>query len=354
MDQDALVARMADATLAFLETLTMYVGERLGLYRALAEGGPATPREVAQRTGTHERYVREWLEQQAACGLVEVEDPADDASARRYRLPPAHADVLVDRESLRFQAARPMSLVAVARRLPALLEAFRTGGGVVGLDDEEGRTAQAELGRASFLQLLGATWLAAIPDVHARLSDDPPARVADFGCGGGWSSIALARAYPRVRVVGFDVDASSIALARSNAVESGVSDRVTFEVKDAGDPELAGRYDLVMAFETLHDMPRPVEALRTMRRLAGDAGAVVVADEKVAETFEAPADPVTRLNYGWSVLACLPSGMTGEAAAGTGAVMRPATLEAYARQAGFAAVEVLPVPHDAWRFYRLR
>jgi hypothetical protein len=101
-------------------------------------------------------------------------------------------------------------------------------------------------------------------------------------------------------------------------------------------------------------MPRPVEALRTMRRLAGEAGAIVVADEKVAETFEAPADPLTRLNYGWSVLACLPSGMSGARAAGTGAVMRPARLREYARQAGFAAVEVLPVPHDTWRFYRLR
>ena len=354
MEKDALVARISDSTVAFFEMLTLYVGERLGLYRALAEGEPATPRALATRTRTHERYVREWLEQQAACGLLEVERPSDDPNARSYRLPAAHAEVLVDRESLCFQAARPMSLVAVARRLPALLEAFRAGSGIAGADDDEGRAAQAELGRASFLRLLGSAWLAAIPDVHARLSAAPPALVADVGCGGGWSSIALAQAYPRARVRGFDVDPPSIALARRHAVESGVSDRVTFEVRDAADEALSGAYDLVMAFETLHDMPRPVEALRTMRRLAGDGGAVVVADEKVAEAFEAPADPLTRLNYGWSVLACLPSGMSGEHPAGTGAVMRPATLRDYARQAGFVAVEVLPVPHDTWRFYRLR
>src|SRR5262249_57480012 len=128
------------------------------------------------------------------------------------------------------------------------------------------------VGRTGFLQVVGAAWVAAIPDVHARLSAGPPARVADLGCGGGWSSIALARAYPRARVSGFDSDAPSIALARRNAAESGVSDRVTFEVRDAADPELAGAYDLVMAVEALHDMPRPVEALPTMPRLAGEAG----------------------------------------------------------------------------------
>lgn len=352
MLRDALVARLSDATLAFLEVLTLYIGDRLGLYRALAEQGPATSAELAARTGTHERYVREWLEQQAASGLLEV-DAASDPLARRYRLPAGHAEVLVDRESLHYQAARPKSLLAVARRLPAVLEAFRTGGGVSG-EDDEGREAQAELGRVGFLRLLGTAWFPAIPDVHARLLAEPPARVADLGCGGGWSSIALARAYPKARVDGFDIDSASIALARRHAAEAGVSERVAFQVSDAADPGLEGRYDLVMAFETLHDMPRPVQALQSMRRLAGDAGAVIVADEKVAESLEAPADPLTRLNYGWSVLSCLPSGMVGEAPVGTGAVLRPSTLTGYARAAGFREVEVLPIEHDAWRFYRLR
>jgi SAM-dependent methyltransferase len=353
MERDALVARLSESTLAFLEMLTLYLGDRMGLYRAMADEGPATSSELAARTGTHERYVREWLEQQAACGLLEIDRAADDGSSRRYRLPPSHAEVLVDRESLYNLAARPKSLVAVVRRLPELLEAFRTGSGVSG-EDDEGREAQAELGRAAFLRLLGTAWLPAVPDVHARLGAEPPARVADLGCGGGWSSIALALAYPRVHVSGFDVDAPSIALARRNAAENGVADRVTFEPRDAADPSLEGAYDLVMAFEAIHDMPRPVEALEAMRRLAGDAGAVIVADEKVGEVFEAPADPVTRLNYGWSVLSCLASGMVGRAGAGTGAVMRPTTFEGYARRAGFRAVEVLPIAHDSWRFYRLR
>ena len=353
MDRDALVTRLSDSTLAFLEVLTLYIGDRLGLYVALAEAGPATSAELAARTGTHERYVREWLEQQAASGLLEVDFPEAEARARRFRLPPSHAEVLVDRESLHYQAARPKSLLAVARRLPAVLEAFRTGGGVEG-DDTEAREAQAELGRVRFLRLLGTAWLPAVPDVHARLLGEAGARVADLGCGGGWSAIALARAYRHARVDGFDVDAPSIALAQRNAAEAGVEDRVRFYARDAADPSLEGAYDLAMAFETLHDMPRPVEALATMRRLTGEAGAVIVADEKVNEAFQAPADANTRTGYGWSVLSCLSSAMVGPNPAGTGAVMRPSVFEGYARAAGFREVEVLPIEDDVWRFYRLR
>jgi 2-polyprenyl-3-methyl-5-hydroxy-6-metoxy-1,4-benzoquinol methylase len=353
MERDALVARLTDATLAFLDVLTLYIGDRLGLYAALAEGGPATSTELAARTGTHERYVREWLEQQTAGGLLEVEGLEAAPAARRYRLPAGHAEVLVDRESLHFQAARPKSLLAVARRLPAVLEAFRTGGGVQG-DDAEAREAQAELGRVRFLRLLGTAWLPALPDIHARLLAEPGARVADIGCGGGWSAIALARAYPLARVDGYDVDGPSIALAEKNALESQVADRVRFFVRDAADPLLAGTYDLAMAFETLHDMPQPVAALSTMRRLVGEKGAVLVADEKVKEAFEAPGDLNTRLGYGWSVLSCLSSAMAGENPAGTGAVMRPSLFERYAREAGFRAVEVLPIEDDQWRFFRLR
>jgi SAM-dependent methyltransferase/predicted transcriptional regulator len=353
MDREALVTRLSDSTLAFLELLTLYIGDRLGLYAALAEAGPATSTELAARTGTHERYVREWLEQQAASGLLEVDDPDAEPQARRFRIPAGNAEVLVDRESLHYQAARPKSLLAVARRLPAVLEAFRTGGGVQG-DDAEAREAQAELGRVRFLRLLGSAWLPAVPDVHARLLAEPGARVADLGCGGGWSAIALARAYPQTRVDGFDLDAPAIALAQRNAVEAGVEGRVRFFVRDAADPSLEGSYDLALAFETLHDMPRPVEALASMRRLVGERGAVIVADEKVNESFQAPADTNTRLGYGWSVLSCLSSAMAGENPAGTGAVMRPSVLGRYARAAGFREVEVLPIEDDLWRFYRLR
>lgn len=357
-DEEAarLAERLRQSTLGYFDILTLYVGQKLALYEALAEAGPLAAPALAERTGTHPRYVREWLEQQAVSGLLAVDDPSAAPEARRYHLPPGHARVLVDRDDPLWQGTRPHSLLPVARRVPALLDAFRAGGGVSPVDpddEEDARTAQATLGRVAYLSSMGE-WIAAMPDVEARLRREPPARVADLGCGAGWSAVALARFYPLARVDGYDLDPAAVAMARANAADFGVADRVRFEARDAGDPALAGAYDLAVVFEALHDMPRPIEALRTLRRLAGASGAVLVVDEKVEERFTAPAGDLERFNYGWSVLSCLASGMAGEQPAGTGAVMRPETLRGYAREAGFAAVEVLPVPHDAWSFYRLR
>jgi 2-polyprenyl-3-methyl-5-hydroxy-6-metoxy-1,4-benzoquinol methylase len=177
--------------------------------------------------------------------------------------------------------------------------------------------------------------------------------VADIGCGTGWSSISIARAYPGARVDGYDLDEPSIDLARANAEHAGVADRVTFHVRDASDPALEGRYDLATAFECIHDMGRPVEALRAMRRMVGEEGAVIVADERVPDSFHAPGDDTERLMYGWSVLFCLPTGLADEPSVGTGTVMRPAILRRYATEAGYQEVEVLPIENELWRFYRL-
>jgi 2-polyprenyl-3-methyl-5-hydroxy-6-metoxy-1,4-benzoquinol methylase len=203
-----------------------------------------------------------------------------------------------------------------------------------------------------FLNLLGSRWFPAITDVDRRLRSEPPARVADVGCGTGWSSIAIAKAYPLIKVDGLDLDEASIEDARRNGIASGVADRVTFEVRDASDPKLAGSYDLVTAFETIHDMSDPVGALKAMRALKKDGGAVMIADEKVAEEFTAPGDDLERFMYGWSAVHCLAVGM-GPQSAGTGTVMRPSRLREYAHEAGFAEVEILPIENQVWRFYRL-
>lgn len=239
--RDALVGRLFQAFLGTADLLTLYVGDRLGLYRGLADGRPSTASELAARTGTHERYVREWLEQQADTGILEVANPEAAPAARRYRLPPGHAEVLLDRASLSYLAFLGRFVAAVARPLPAVLEAFRTGAGVPWGDyGQDAREAQEEQNRPIFLNLLVAAWLPASPEVHARLQADPPARVADVACGAGWSSIAMARAYPRVQVDGFDTDEPTIAVARSNATEAGVADRVRFHVRDAADATLSG------------------------------------------------------------------------------------------------------------------
>ncbi len=352
--RDAFLDRVLESLAGTFNIFTIYIGERLGLYRALAEAGPLTALELASRTGTAERYVREWLEQQTVTEVLRVENPEAEPKARSFELPPGHAEVLVDRDSLDYLAPIARLAVGATRPLDAVLEAFRSGGGVpyadYGIDLREG---QADINRAAFLQLAGSEWIPAMGDVHTRFQADPAARVADFGCGAGWSSIGIAQAYPKVQVDGFDLDEASIDLARTNAAEAGLGDRVRFQVRDAGDPKLAGRYDLVAVFEAVHDMSQPVAALRTMRNLLGEGGVGLVVDERVGDSFTAEGNDVEWMMYGWSVLHCLPVGMAEQPSAGTGTVMRSDTLRGYATEAGFRSVSILPIENLFFRFYRL-
>jgi 2-polyprenyl-3-methyl-5-hydroxy-6-metoxy-1,4-benzoquinol methylase len=351
--RDALVGRLFESILGTMDLLNLYLGDRLGLYGALAGGRPATSAELAARAGIAQRYAREWLEQQAVTGILEVDDPGKGADERRYALPAGHDEVLLNQDSLSYAAYVGRFATALGQVMPRVLEAFRTGGGVnwaeYGPDAREG---QAEQNRPFFLQLLGSEWLPRVPEVHARLLADPPARVADIGCGAGWASIGLAKAYPKAVVDGFDMDEPALQLARGHAAEQGVADRVRFHLADVSDPSLAGRYDLVLGFEMLHDLARPVEALRVMRSLLADGGAVMIMDEKVAESFTAPGDELERLFYGFSTLCCLPAGLAEQPSAATGTVMRPSTLRRYALEAGFRDLEILPIEHDLFRFYR--
>jgi 2-polyprenyl-3-methyl-5-hydroxy-6-metoxy-1,4-benzoquinol methylase len=209
---------------------------------------------------------------------------------------------------------------------------------------------------AMFDELLGTEWLPALPDVDERLRSQPPARVADVACGTGRSTIAIARAYPEAQVDGIDLDEHSIEVAKGHlaAADPEVAERVGFAVRDAADPGIQARYDLVTVFEAIHDLSRPVEVLRAVRGLLGEGGTALVADERVADEFTAPGDDVERLMYGYSVLHCLPVGMAEQPSAATGTVMRTDTFRRYAEEAGFADVEVLPIENEFWRFYRLR
>jgi 2-polyprenyl-3-methyl-5-hydroxy-6-metoxy-1,4-benzoquinol methylase len=345
----ALVERLFRDAGAALELNSVYLGERLGLYRSLAEQGSATSVELADRTGTAERYIREWLEHQAVSGLVEVDDPKAAATERRYTLPPEYVPVLAQPDHADYHGYKGVELARAARMLPDLVEAYRTGDAPPPLPWEpEGR---ADPNRATYLNLLGTEWLPAIPEIDERLRADPPARVADFACGTGWSSIAMARAYPRITVQGVDLDAAAIAAGAAQAEAAGLADRVSFSVADAATQ--TGRFDLVTILEALHDMPRPVEALRTARQMLAPGGTVLVADERVEDEFTAPASEVERYHYGWSLMSCLPGAMGDPESAATGAVMRPDTLRRYADEAGFQETQVLPFQTEYWRFYRL-
>lgn len=334
------------------DLFSVYLGDELGLYRALAEKGPLTSSELAEAAGIHERYAREWLEEQAASELLELEPNGDE---RRFRLPEGYAEALLDASSLNYVAPLARGLAGAMRPLDSLLMAFRTGDGVPYADYGDNlHEAQAGFSRSLFENLLGKEWLPSVPELDERLKGDPPARVADVACGQGRSSIELARAYPKVQVDGIDSDPPSVERAQENLAGSGVEDRVAFHERDAADAGLQGRYDLVTIFEALHDMSYPVDVLRAARGLLADGGVVLIGDERTEEAFTAPAGEIERLYYGFSVFHCLPVGMVGAGAAGTGTVMRPDTVRRYAAEAGFASCEVLPIQNDFWRFYLLR
>lgn len=350
---EAFVGRLFEAALGTVDVLTVYIGDRLGLYGALRDGGPATPSELALRCSVNERYTREWLEQQAATGILTVDDIAAPDDARRYSLPEAHTPALTDPESSLSMAPLAKAFAACAIALPKILDAFRNGGGVSWADfGPDAIEAQGDFNRPWLLSSFGTEYLPLIPDVHQRLMADPPAHVADFACGVGWASVAIAAAYPKVIVHGFDLDESSIEIANTNAAERGLNDRITFEVRDIAESTPEGGYDLVVVIEAIHDLSRPVDALRSIHKVLAPGGCAIVADEKVADVFT-PGDELERLFYGFSVLLCLPTGMSEKPSAATGTVMRADTMRAYAAEAGFTDVETLDIPHDMLRFYRL-
>jgi SAM-dependent methyltransferase len=337
--------RVVASALGWVETMAQHLGLELGWYAALADDAH-TAASLAASTATNSRYAREWLEQQTVSGILTVDDAGAASEDRRYRLPPDHAEVLLDGASLSYSGPIATMFAASAARLPDIVSAYRTGGGVswerLGV---LARTSQAALNRPWFDTLAQHAWLS---EVLSR----PGARIADIGTGAGWSALALARAYPDARVTGVDIDDPSIAMARDNARNAGLDERVTFVRDDAARLTEYGPFDAAFAFESLHDMPDPVAVLAAMRQ-AAPSGAVIVMDEAVEERFAPHAGSLERLMYGYSLFVCLPDGMSQPDSAATGTVMRPAMLDEYARRAGFSGAEVLEEEFGFWRLYRL-
>ncbi len=340
------------ACLAAMELANVELGIRLGLYEALASGGPANAADLANRAGIAERYAREWLEQQAVAGVVTVDDTTKAPEHRRFELPNAHAHVLLDDDSE--ACMKPCAAVVpwLAKAIDIMVEEFRDGtGAAFGLFDLH--DLQAAFTRPVFINHLTQNWLPALPDVQAKLDAGGPVRIAEVGCGEGLAAVTIARAYPHVEVDGFDLDRASVEVAQRAAAAAGVSDRVRFEARDAADSTIEGDYDLVMAIEMLHDVPDPVGILRTMRTLAGDDGAVLVVDERTEDTFTVPTNEMERLFYSFSTMHCLAVSMQ-DGGAGTGTVIRAETVDRYATDAGFTTVEALGVEHPQFVLYRLR
>lgn len=339
--------RVFTAALGAVEIYSIHIGDRLGFYHSLADG-EKTSSDLAEVTGVGERYAREWLEQQATYGILEV-DLEGESSV--FTLPEATSQVLTDENNGLYLAPLARMLTTAGEKMSLLLDAYRSGDGVSWeMYGQDMRESQADMNRPFFQNEL-ADVFAGLGPVHDLLSR-PGARVADIGCGAGWSTLALAVAYPEASFRGFDVDDPSIAMALQNAIDSGLDDRVTFSSDDIATGVGGDEYDLVVAFECIHDLPRPIEVLKAVRDMVKDVGVVIIMDEAVAETFTGKGDDIEKLMYGFSLLVCLPDGLSSKPSAGTGTVMRPSTLGTYAKQAGFSGFR--PVAEAGFfRFYEL-
>lgn len=353
--RDALAERLFGAMVGGIELLSVDLGRRLGLYEAMHRAGPMTSADLADAAGVAERYAREWLEQQAAAGFVDLAEDGEDPQQRRFRLPAGHVPVLLEPEHPAFVLGAAPLLVGCARTLPAVEEAYRTGGGVSFEDfGDEIRHGLSMFNRPAFANDL-ASWFETMPDVVERLRAS--GSVLDAGCGTGFSTLAIARAFPQAEVVGMDLDAPSIREARAHAAAAGLAERVRFVAGDAARPdELPSpqqrQYDLVCVFEALHDMGDPVGALRSFRDRLTPGGVLLVADERVADKFAPPTEEVERMQYAFSVTHCLPATMHESTQTASGTVLRAPTVRSWATRAGYGSIAELPVENLFWRFYR--
>jgi 2-polyprenyl-3-methyl-5-hydroxy-6-metoxy-1,4-benzoquinol methylase len=337
---DQLSERLFGAALGALELFSVYLGTELGLYKTLERQGALTPDELAARAGIAPRYAHEWLEQQAVAGFLDHEDG-------RFALPAEHARVLTDADDVAHVAPFAHMLAGIGGVLGRVPEAYRSGGGVPYEDYGYAfRHGQGHINRPAFLHELPTTWLDALPDIRDRL--EAGGRVADIGCGQGFSTAAMAQRFPHASVEGYDADPASIRDAREHA-----GDVAAFVLGDATAVRDRGPYDLVLVLEALHDLPHPVQTLAAIRASLAADGAALIVDERVADTFSAPGDEVERMMYGWSVTHCLPTQMVEQPSAALGTVLRADTVRELAAAAGFTAVDVLPVENDFFRLYRL-
>jgi 2-polyprenyl-3-methyl-5-hydroxy-6-metoxy-1,4-benzoquinol methylase len=328
---EQFVFRAVDEVGATLNAALVVMGDRLGLYRALAGAGALTSGELAARTGAGERYVREWLNAQAAGDFVSY-DPESD----RYTLPAEHAVVLADELSPFAQAGLFQAITASIRAEERMIDAFRTGGGLGWHEHHHDLFHGVErLFGVVYRTSLVDEWIPALDGVEEKLHAG--ALVADVGCGHGLSTVLLAEAFPNSRFEGYDVHAASIEVARRRAEEAGVADRVTFEIA-AADAYPRRGYDLVTVFDALHDMGDPTGAARHIRSTLDPDGTWMIVEPSAGDRIEENFHPLGRLRYGFSTLVCTPGSLSQDGRAGLGTLAGGVRLSEIVTGAGFSSV----------------
>ena len=334
LDQAKLEAFVGQAVVdmgAAISGLMLHLGDRLGLYKAMAGAGPLTSVSLAQRTGTAERYVREWLANQAAGGYVAY-DPYDNT----FELPAEQAMVVADEQSPVFLGGAFETIASCYADHDMFVDAFRSGDGIGWhAHDERLFSGCLRLFRPGYAAHLVQEWLPALDGVVDKLRAG--ANVADVGCGYGASTILMAEAFAHSRFVGFDSHRPSVQAARAAAVEAGVQSRAHFDVSEAR--ELPGTgYDLVCLFDTLHDMGDPIGAARTIRRALAPDGTLMLVEPQAGDALEQNLNPVGRTYYGLSAVICTPGSLAQEVGLGLGAQAGEHRLAVALHEAGFSSV----------------
>ena len=325
---EQFVYRAVDEVGATLNAALVVMGDKLGLYRALAGAGPLTPVELARRTGVAERYVREWLNAQAAGGYVEY-----DGAAGTYTLPPEQSVALADESSPAFLPGFFQLALGSVIDSPRVTEAARNGDGVGWHEHNHDVFDGIErFFRPGYNANLVPSWLPALDGVVEKLEQG--ASVADIGCGHGSSTIVMAEAFPRSTFFGSDIHEGSIETARGRAKEAGVADRVTFEASPAASYSGSG-YDLVTTFDALHDMGDPVGAARHVRSTIAEDGTWMIVEPMAGDRIEDNLNPVGRAYYGFSTFLCTPGSLSQEVGLALGAQAGEKKIRDVVTAAGF-------------------
>lgn len=328
---NALMERIIGDLGAAFGAALVVLGDKLGLYKAMAGKGPMTPADLARKTNTSERYVREWLNSQAAAGFVDY-----DPETVRYRLSDEQAYALADEKSPVFIPGAFQIISSVVKDEPRIAEAFRTGSGFGWHEHEAGLFEGTErFFRPNYAAHLVTSWIPSLDGVEEKLRTG--ARVADVGCGHGASTVLMAEAYPQTTFVGFDYHPSSIERARQRAEDAGVAKRVRFEVATAKNFP-GGDYDLVACFDCLHDMGDPVGAAHHVRKSLRRDGTWMIVEPRAGDRVEENLNPVGRVFYAASTLICTPASKAQEVGLALGAQAGEAALRNVVTEAGFSRV----------------
>ncbi len=344
---EAFVGKAIGNASGALVTLMASIGDRLGLFKALAANGPATSDDLALRTGTDERYVREWLAGMTAAGYIEY-----DPITRRFTLPPEHVPVLAQEGGPASLGGAHQALLGFLPIVPQVIEAFRHGGGVPQAAYDSNYWEGIERFSAPWYEnLLVPVWIPAVSGIQAKL--ERGVRVADIGCGAGRALIKLAQTFPNSRYVGYDVFPAQVARARANAEAAGVADRVTFTHDDVsrGLPE---QYDFITTFDVIHDAVDPPALLRAIRRGLKPDGVYLCVDMNCSDKLEENAGPLGAMLYGISILYCMTTSLAaGGAGLGT-AGLPELRLRELCLEAGFGSVRRLPLEDPFSSLYEVR